>query len=77
MAPLSVVRLLQMSAAVWDSRAKVEAISQQKKSIENKILNIIYTGTFTSFVFLHVSGKVVNIIFISTILSYECKESEQ
>lgn len=51
MAPLSVVRLLQMSAAVWDSRAKAEAISQQKKSIENKILNIIYTGTFTSFVF--------------------------
>lgn len=51
MAPLSVVRLLQMSAAVWDSRAKVEAISQQKKSIENKFLNIIYTGTFTSFVF--------------------------
>lgn len=53
MAPLSVVRLLQMSAAVWDSRAKVEAISQQKKSIENKILNILYTGTFTctSFVF--------------------------
>lgn len=36
MAPLSVVRLLQMSAAVWDSRAKVEAISQQKKVLKTK-----------------------------------------
>lgn len=36
MAPLSVVRLLQMSAAVWDSPAKVEAIQQQQKILKTK-----------------------------------------
>lgn len=38
-----------MSAAVWDSPAKVEAIQQQQKYIENKILN---EYTFTGFVFI-------------------------
>lgn len=76
MAPLSVVRLLQMSAAVWDSRAKVEAISQKKKYSKQNLKYYIYQYIY-KFCFLHVSGKVVNIIFISTILSYECKESEQ
>lgn len=36
MAPLSVVRLFQMSAAVWDSPAKVEAIQQQQKILKTK-----------------------------------------
>lgn len=36
MAPLSVVRLLQMSAAVWDSPAKVAAIQQQQKILKTK-----------------------------------------
>lgn len=36
MAPLSVVRLLQMSAAVSDSPAKVEAIQQQQKILKTK-----------------------------------------